>query len=352
MLEILACAFPASLQDLGRPGYRHLGVPLSGALDPTWLALANALAGNPHDAAAIEMRLAGPRLRSDADTLFAIAGELDARIVGNTGTRAVATWRSHHLGAGEELRIDAVRSGVAYLAFAGGIAGRRELGSRSRYERADLGSPFGPGLTLKVGADEATAQLGGRAKDALLAVADGGTAIPRRLGITPTRSSGPIRVLPGPQRERFSDAAWQCFLDSEFSVGREADRMGLRLDGPRLDHLGGADIVSDAVTPGAIQVPGDGWPIVLLADCQTVGGYAKIATVIGADLPRLGHALPGTRLHFAAVTPAEALAARLEAAVALAATLATIVPDTAELDLAALYGANLIDGVVDAEHAD
>ena len=137
MLEILACPFPATLQDTGRPGYRHLGVPLSGALDPTWLALANALAGNPPDAAAIEMRLAGPRLKSDADALFAIAGEVDARIAGEAGTHAVAAWRSHRLRAGEELRIDAVRSGVAYLAFAGGIEGRRELGSRARYERAD-----------------------------------------------------------------------------------------------------------------------------------------------------------------------------------------------------------------------
>ncbi|MBK7017505.1 MAG: biotin-dependent carboxyltransferase family protein [Sulfuritalea sp.] len=342
MLEILACPFPATLQDTGRPGYRHLGVPLSGALDPTWLALANALAGNPPDAAAIEMRLAGPRLKSDADALFAIAGEVDARIAGEAGTHAVAAWRSHRLRAGEELRIDAVRSGVAYLAFAGGIEGRRELGSRARYERADLGSPFGRGLTLKVGAGSPCVPgtpLRGRA-----------TAIPRRLGILPARADGPLRVIPGPQRERFSDAAWQSFLESEFVVGHEADRMGLRLDGPRLEHVGGADIVSDAVTPGAIQVPGDGRPIVLLADCQTVGGYTKIATVIGADLPRLGHALPGTRLRFAAVTLDEALAARQEAAQALAASLATVVPDTAEPDLAALYGANLIDGVIDATH--
>ena len=219
MLEILACPFPASLQDAGRPGYRHLGVPLSGALDPEWLALANALAGNPPDAAAIEVRLAGPRLQSDADALFAIAGDVDARIVGEAGTHAVAAWRSHRLRAGEELRIDAVRSGVAYLAVAGGLEGRRELGSRSRYERADLGSPFGPGMTLKVGAS--------------------GTPIPRRLGVVPARSGGPLRVIPGPQRERFSDAAWDDFLGGEFVVGREADRMGLRLDGPRLGHVGG-----------------------------------------------------------------------------------------------------------------
>ena len=125
--------------------------------------------------------------------------------------------------------------------------------------------------------------------------------------------------------------------------------MGLRLDGPRLEHARGADIVSDGVTPGAIQVPGDGRPIVLLADCQTVGGYPKIATVIGADLPRLGHALPGHKLRFVAVSADEALAARRDATHRLAECIAGMVPGGAELDLDALYGANLIDGVIDAD---
>jgi allophanate hydrolase subunit 2 len=125
--------------------------------------------------------------------------------------------------------------------------------------------------------------------------------------------------------------------------------MGLRLDGPRLEHARGADIVSDAVTPGAIQVPGDGRPIILLADCQTVGGYPKIATVIGADLPRLGHALPGQKLRFAEVGIGQAVAARRAAATALAECIAGIVRGGEGLDLDALYGANLIDGVIDAD---
>ncbi|NJD35553.1 MAG: hypothetical protein FIA96_12110, partial [Betaproteobacteria bacterium] len=106
------------------------------------------------------------------------------------------------------------------------------------------------------------------------------------------------------------------------------------------------------VTPGAIQVPGDGSPIVLLADCQTVGGYPKIATVIGADLPRLGHALPGHALRFVEVSIEEALAARREAAAAMAECLAGLVPDQAGFDLNALYTANLIDGVINAEQAN
>lgn len=332
MLEVLTCPAPASLQDLGRSGYRHLGVPLSGALDAEWLQLANALVGNPPNAAAIEMRLAGPLLASDAEAVFAIAGEVDARILGVGGERAAAPWKCHRLGPGEQLRVAATRSGVAYLAFAGGIDGVRQLGSRSRYERAELGSAVGAGCSLKVGA--------------------GATALLQRLAAPLARVDAPLRVIAGPQRDYFTDAAWATFLNTEFSVSREADRMGLRLDGPRLAHdpAHGVDIISDAVTPGAIQVPGDGRPIILLADCQTVGGYPKIATVIGADLPRLGHALPGKALRFVEVGLDEALAARREAAAALAQCIASMVPDRAGFDLDALYAANLIDGVIDAQH--
>ena len=130
--------------------------------------------------------------------------------------------------------------------------------------------------------------------------------------------------------------------------------MGLRLEGALLAHdlALGADIVSDAVTPGAIQVPGDGKPIVLLADCQTVGGYPKIATVIGADLRRLGHALPGQAIRFTAVSIDEAMDARRAAAAALEQSLGAMIPAAREFNLDALYGANLIDGVIHAEHAD
>ena len=175
-----------------------------------------------------------------------------------------------------------------------------------------------------------------------------------RLTNKPQIETGPIRVIAGPQGEFFTAAAWADFLGSEFTVTREADRMGVRLDGPRLAHdpVLGADIVSDAVTPGAIQVPGDGKPIVLLADCQTVGGYPKIATVIGADLRRLGHALPGQTIRFTTVSIDEAMDARRAAASALEKSIRAIVPTAREFNLDALYGANLIDGVINAEHAD
>jgi biotin-dependent carboxylase-like uncharacterized protein len=337
MIEILTCNGPATVQDLGRPGYRHLGVPLSGALDPNLLRLANALANNPPDAAAIELRLVGPQLRTDTPILVALAGGMSGRIESEDGqVRPAAAWSSHQLQKGDTLSLGAIGGGVAYLAVSGGIEVPRVLGSRATYARARMGGlegrQLGNGDRLIVGADN-TARRELRLPTALY---------------PPPLDDSPLRVLPGPQQDCFTAEAWSIFLGEEFTVSREADRMGLRLNGPRLEHLSskGADIVSDAVTPGAIQIPADGRPIILLADCQTVGGYPKIATVISADLPRLAHALPGSHLRFNAVTLAEAQTARIAAASMLEAMIQSLVPASVELDLTALYQANLIDGVI------
>lgn len=335
MIEILDAPLPASFQDGGRPGYRHLGVPLSGALDAEWLALANALAGNPPATVALEIRLRGPRLRATRPLVLALAGEFAARIEDSAGqTRPAGNWRSLALAENEILDCGFLKSGIGYLAVHGGFDLPVILGSRSTYARAGLGGIDGRGI-----------KAGDR-----LNVSAGAAPILLRLPQAPHVSDAPLRVIAGPQRDYFSDAAWTAFLGTGFSVSRDADRMGLRLDGPRLEHVRGADIISDAVTPGAIQVPGDGRPIILLADCQTVGGYPKIATVIGADLPRLGHALPGQVLRFVEVGIDEALGARREAAAALAQCIASMVPDRAGFDLDALYQANLIDGVIHAQH--
>lgn len=339
MIEVLDAPLPASFQDAGRPGYRHLGVPLSGALDTGWLAIANALAGNPVSTAALEVRIRGPRLRVTQPLAIALAGEFAARIEDAAGlSRAVGNWRSHVLAAGEIIDTGILRSGIGYLAVHGGFDLPAVLGSHSTYARAGLGGI--DGRSLKAGD--------------LVKVGACGTAISLRLPQPPRLADGPLRVIPGPQREYFTDAAWAHFINDEFTVSREADRMGLRLDGPCLEHdpALGADIVSDAVTPGVIQVPGDGRPIVLLADCQTVGGYPKIATVIGADLPRLGHAQPGQELRFVEVSIEEALAARRHAAAVLAECIASIVPAAAEFNFDALYGTNLVDGVIDAKHSN
>lgn len=337
MIEILDARLPASFQDGGRPGYRHLGVPLSGALDAEWLAIANALVGNPAATVALEIRLRGPRLRTTQAITLALAGEFSARIEDAAGqSRPADNWRSLAIAESEILDIGYLKSGIGYLAVQGGFDLPAVLGSRSTYARAGLGGIDGRGIRagdcLKVGASAPPISL--------------------RLPQAPRLADGPLRVIAGPQRDYFTDAGWATFLDTEFCVSREADRMGLRLDGPRLAHdaARGSDIISDAVTPGAIQVPGDGRPIVLLADCQTVGGYPKIATVIGADLPRLGHVLPGQTLRFVEVSLEQALAARRTAAAILAECIASMVPQRAGFNLDALYSANLIDGVINAQH--
>ena len=335
VIDILDCPLPVTVQDGGRHGYRHLGVPLSGALDAEYLAIANALVGNPLSMAALEMRLVGPRLRAAVPLTIALAGDCEAHIEDTQGQRRAArSWNSHNPGLGETLVITKITGGIGYLAIGGGLDLPLVLGSCSTYARAGLGGLNGRGLR---GGDR-------------LSVRSQAHTPPLRLPRPPQAITGPIRVLAGPQREHFTKDAWAQFIGSDFTVSREADRMGLRLDGPPLEHnpARGADIVSDAVTPGVIQVPGDGRAIILLADCQTVGGYPKIATVIGADLPRLGHALPGTVLRFVEVDIGQSLAARRRAAEALTASIASMVPGGAEIDLDALYDANLIDGVINA----
>lgn len=329
MLEVLNCSVPASIQDPGRRGYRHYGVPVSGALDNVSLRLANALVRNPTNAAVLEMRLTGPRLRAGAPVRVALA-HAEGVIEHADGTREpLQAWRSATLAAGDILKVGMVQGGAGYLAVAGGFDVPEVLGSRSTYARAGFGNLLREGMQLPA----APADLNAPELAVLPA---------------PTFEDGPIRVIPGPQREMFTAAAFATFISSDYTVTQEADRMGLRLSGPTLAHVAGADIVSDAVTPGAIQVPGDGRPIVLLADCQSVGGYAKIATVIAADLPRLGRLLPGNTLRFMPVNVEQACAALRASEDWLARAIAGLRPVATGVDLDALYQCNLVDGVIHA----
>lgn len=347
MIEILNCKGYATVQDLGRPGYRHLGVPLSGALDCGLLQLANALVQNPVSAAAIEMRLVGPRLRARVPVLVSLAGSVDGIIESTNGEiRPARAWSSHRLLEGDTLKLGTVHSGVAYLGIAGGIDVPLVLGSRSTYARARFGG-F-EGRRLAAGDRINILPVGQQSRD--------GTSSCRELRLPdpPLLKNSAIRVLAGPQLEHFTGQSRIRLTSEEFIVSQQADRMGLRLEGSRLDHdpRYGADIISDAVTPGVIQVPGDGQPIVLLADCQTVGGYPVIATVIGADLPRLGHLMPGQTLRFVEVSYQQALVARRCASTDLADRIAGIRPNFDAFNADSLYSSNLIDGVIDAQGAN
>jgi allophanate hydrolase len=335
-----------TVQDFGRPDARRWGVPVSGTLVPDWLRLANALVGAEPGAAGLEFRLAGPRFEVEGEVggeglRVAAGGPAELRIEGADGARTVPAWTAAAVQAGETVTVGRVREGTtAVLAVSGGIDTPPFLGSRATYARAALGGFEGRAL-----------QPGDR-----LPVGGAASGEPLALPEPPAEPGGAIRVVPGPQDDHFEPGALEALLEAVFTVTDKADRMGMRLSGPRLAHLSEdlAQIVSDGIVPGAIQVPGNGAPIVLLADGQTVGGYPKIATVIGADLPRLARMAPGAELRFAAVTAEAAedlLRERMRALDALAAG-ARPASLTDGIDLRRLYETNLVGGVVDVARPD
>lgn len=339
-LEVIAPGLMTSVQDLGRLGYQALGMPVAGAMDPVMLRLANALAGNPENTAALEIGYLGPTLKTAAESLrVAFAGKAKLLLHPAAGgeARALKPFRSVLLRCGDRLQIGAVEEGsVAYLAVSGGFAIRSFLGSLSTYMRAGLGGFEGRAL---------------KAGDRLPLIQDAAPAMEEQeLTDSFDYGSGPVRVVLGPQEDRFTETGIRTFLSSTYTVTKEADRMGLRLDGPVVEHTRGADIASEGLVTGSIQIPGNGKPIILMADRQTTGGYTKIATVISADLPRVGRLKPGDTLAFAAVSVAEAETLRRNQEKAIRKLIEAIraaEPDVT-LDLAALYTENLISGMVDA----
>jgi biotin-dependent carboxylase-like uncharacterized protein len=327
-LRVEACGPGTTVQDTGRTGWRRFGVATAGAMDRDALALANTLVGNPPAAAAVELALAGARFRVEgAALLLAVAGPGVALAIDG---RAVAPGTSARAEPGSAVSVGPVRGGVyACLAVGGGFALAPQMGSLSMHRRSGVGGrALVPGDRLPC---------------------HGGATVPRRLMRPLPPQAGPIRVMAGPQRDHFTDAAWATLLSAAFRIDARSDRMGCRLDGPVLAHAAGYNIVSDGVVPGSIQVPGDGRPIVLMRDAQTTGGYPKIAAVIGADLDRLAQTPPGAAVRFAAVDRAAAVAAWRDRLAARAALATAVVALPAEpMSAAALLGANLIDGVIDA----
>jgi allophanate hydrolase len=339
-MEIVQPGIGTTVQDRGRAGHRHHGLPPSGWLDAPLAQSANVLLGNSPDEAVLELRGMGTVLRVQAGPVrVVLAGRISAVCLRSDGRRSpLPAWHSATLCKGDLLELGAAESGCAYLALAGGLRIPPQLGSRSSYWRAGLdgvlGRAFRPGDLLPCGQ---------------WSVADPKEWCSHSPWSPP---EGTVRVLLGPQQDHFTADAIAQFLSQTWEATAAQDRMGLRLQGQPLAHVNAAaaDIVSDGVAPGAIQVPANGQPIVLLADGQTVGGYPKIATVISADLPRLAHLRPGTRVRFESVdleTAHRALLAERDRWQHWLSTREAYLPP-GTVDEAALYGANLISGVLHA----
>jgi allophanate hydrolase len=340
--EVVAIGGLATVQDRGRPGWRRFGLPAGGVLDPALLAIANTLVGQAADAPAIEFFGAGPTLKATtAPLLLGLAGDAPATLLRADGEqRRLDGWRSVLLQPGEALRVGAPRGARAGVVAVRGLRVPVVLGSASTFVRAGLGGHAGRALAA-----------GDRLHATPLPSAGVGPRVLRQPPKPVPFDRQPIRVVPGPQADFFDPDALAAFLATGWTVTPDADRMGVRLAGPPLKHNArGSEIVSDATVPGSIQVPGNGQPLVLLADGQTAGGYPKIATVASADLARLALAPPGSVLGFAAVSVEQAEDAAREQAAALQRLLAGIEPLTldGDIDLAALYGGNLVSGMIDA----
>ena len=294
MLEVIESGIFTTVQDLGRYGYQRYGVPVSGALDQFALRVANLLVGNADGNAGLEMTFIGPRLRFLTDTVIAVTGGDLGPLVDN---QPIPCWQSVAVSRGGVLSFSGPRDGIrAYLAVAGGIDVPPVLGSRSTYTRSKLGGLAGralaPGDRLPVSPRGPLPQVAGRDLPVQSIPAYG--------------NSHALRVLLGPQDDAFMERGIETFLSSTYTITSASDRMGSRLQGPVIEHKTGADIVSEGTPFGAIQVTGDGLPIVLLADRGTTGGYTKIATVISVDLAGIAQAQADDTVKFRSITLEEA----------------------------------------------
>jgi biotin-dependent carboxylase-like uncharacterized protein len=293
-LKIVSPGLLTTIQDRGRFNYQRWGIPVAGAMDEYALRVANILVGNHEDEACLEITLLGPEINFLEPGLISLTGaDLGASLNGSP----VEPWQSFPVKKGDVLRFAGVSTGCrGYLGIVGGFKIPRVMASKSTYLRGNFGGLKGRSL---------------REGDEL--------DVEHRVSIdklTPLKlppdywyeyvNPYVVRVILGPQDDSFTGEGIETFLQSNYTVSHESDRMGCRLDGPVIKHKKDADIISDGVAMGSIQVPGKGTPIVMMAERQTTGGYAKIATVITPDLWKLAQAKPGDAIKFTAITPEQA----------------------------------------------
>ncbi len=291
-MTILSPGPLSTVQDEGRFGYMSTGFSPGGAMDTKAAKTANILVGNAPSDGVIEMTVMGLSAQFSCDTLLAITG---ADMAPEINGEAVPMYRAIPVHAGDTLTMKLAKSGMrSYLAVAGGFDLRTSMGSMSTNLKCALGGMEGRKLQR-------------------------GDVLPLRRALLSfpkdARETSPetyaksltVRVILGPQDDFFTEKGLETFLSATYTVTDKSDRMGVRLDGEKIENKNGVDIISDGIATGSIQIPASGTPIIMMADRQTTGGYAKIATVITADLPKIAQAAPGTEIRFTAISQKEAV---------------------------------------------
>jgi antagonist of KipI len=299
--KILRAGFLTSVQDLGRIGFREFGVSLGGALDSHALRVANLLVGNDESEAGLEITPGGLRIRFDDERTVAwCGGEFDVRV----GSTSLPAGHATFISAGEELIVNPPKRGCrSWLTISGGIAVPIVLGSRATDLRGNFGGMKGRALrdgdVIPLGEIRRSPAFATLRRARQTAATEKVSSWSAPVEWTTTAKENPVlRFIRGADWDRFNDVTIQRLTGDSFAVSPDSDRMGARLDGPELKRNEDVDLVSEAVAPGTIQVPPSGKPIVLLGDCQTIGGYPKIAHVITVDLPIAAQLRAGDTVRF------------------------------------------------------
>ena len=292
MIEIISPGILTTVQDFGRVGVMKNGFTQNGAMDRYSMTVANRLCGNCDSAPVLEMTVLGVTARFTQDTVVCVSGaDFGAKI----NDKPIKRNKAYKINKGDILSMGAAKSGMrAYLAVAGGIVGEYVFGSASTNLKFAFGGHFGKKL-----------QSGD-----VLSIGTGAFPLGEidkwEIPESEYSKDAQLRVVLGPQNEMFTDEDIRLFLSQEYEVTAQSDRMGIRLSGEPLKSKNGMDIISDGIVFGSVQVPNSGEPIILMADHQTTGGYAKIATVISVDLPRASQLSAGNTVRFKSVTVEEA----------------------------------------------